>query len=103
MHAREVIVLLRHTPRAFVDRLDFLTTRGHRVTAVVTDLGILQPDVASEELVLVSNHPGTTVAEIQAATGWPLRLAENLVETAAPTDIELHHLRELEGRARKAA
>ena len=42
--AREVFVMLRQTPRTFVERLDFRTSVGARVTVVVTDLGILEPD-----------------------------------------------------------
>jgi glutaconate CoA-transferase subunit B len=102
-HAREVLVVVRQTGRAFVEQLDFLTSPGQRVSAVVTDLGILKPDAETRELTLSSKHPGTTVAEIQAATGWPLRIADDLVETVPPSESELNHLRELEGRARKAA
>src|SRR5918912_4093085 len=40
---RETIVLLRQSPRTFVERLDFLSTRGTGVTAVVTALGLLEP------------------------------------------------------------
>src|SRR3954465_1724437 len=38
---RDVFVMLRQTPRAFVERLDFKTSVGDRVRVVVTDLGIL--------------------------------------------------------------
>src|SRR3954449_9087836 len=41
--AREVFVMLRQTPRTFVDRLDFRTSVGERVTVVITDLGVLEP------------------------------------------------------------
>jgi glutaconate CoA-transferase, subunit B len=102
-HAREVIVILRHTRRAFVDHLDFLTTTGQRVGVVVTDLGILEPDPLSRELMLVCRHPGITTDEIQAATGWKLKLADPVRETEEPTDAELNHLRELEFQAKKAA
>jgi glutaconate CoA-transferase subunit B len=102
-HAREVIVILRHTSRAFVDRLDFLTTKGHRVSAVVTDLGILEPDPICRELMLVSRHPGISTEEIQAATGWKLMHADPVRETEEPTDAELAYLRELEFRARNSA
>ena len=103
MHAREVIIVLRHVRRAFAERLDFLTSPGIRVVAVVTDLAILKPDPVTRELVLASRHPGTTVSEIQAATGWPLRVLDNVVETIPPDEVELTFLRELEGRAQKAA
>jgi len=102
-HAREVIVILRHDRRAFVDRLDFLTTVGHRVSAVVTDLCILQPDPLTRELMLTSLHPGVTLEAVQAVTGWPLRTADPIMETPEPDERELAQLRELELRAKEAA
>ena len=54
-----VFVMLRQTPRAFVERLDFTTSRGDRVRVVVTDLGILEP--RDGELTLVAVHPASTV------------------------------------------
>jgi glutaconate CoA-transferase subunit B len=102
-HAREVVVILKHNKRAMVDKLDFLTTPGHRVSAVVTDLGVMEPDLESHELVLISRHPGITVGEIEAATGWPLKTASPVPVTPEPTLQELNYLRELEVRARRAA
>ena len=64
----EVFVMLRQSPRAFVERLDFKTSRGDRVRVVVTDLGILEP--RDGELTLVRVHPGVSVDEARAATGW---------------------------------
>ena len=66
------------------------------MTAVVTDLGILKPDPVTRELVLVNKHPGTTVSEIQTATGWSLRSHDNIVETTPPAETELAYLRELD-------
>src|SRR3954447_9902247 len=57
----EVFVLLRHSPRAFVERLDFKTSRGDRVRVVVTDLGILEP--RDGELTLTHVHPGVSADE----------------------------------------
>jgi glutaconate CoA-transferase subunit B len=91
---RDVFVLLRQTPRAFVERLDFTTSVGERVRVVVTDLGILEP--RDGELTLVATHPGVTPVEAQAATGWELRVAPDLATTAPPTDEELTVLRGLE-------
>src|SRR3954464_13546469 len=53
---RDVFVMLRQSPRAFVERLDFVTSRGDRVKVVVTDLGILEP--RDGELTLTYVHPG---------------------------------------------
>src|SRR5262250_1061273 len=77
-NAREVIVILKHTRRAFVETLDFRTTSGHRVSAVITDLGILGPDPMTRELTLTSVHAGITLDQVTAATGWSLKIAEQL-------------------------
>ncbi len=89
----EVFVMLRHTRRAFVERLDFATSLGDNVRTVVTDLGVLEP--RDGELTLVEHHPGVSVADAVAATGWDLRVADDVHETEAPTDAELTALRGL--------
>ena len=95
-NAREVFVMLRQTPRSFVDRLDFTTSVGDRVRVVVTDLGILEP--REGELTLVATHPGVDPRDVQAATGWDLRMDEEVRTTAAPTSDELSALRTLESK-----
>jgi glutaconate CoA-transferase subunit B len=91
-----VFVMLRHTRRAFVERVDFRTSLGERVAVVVTDLGILEP--RDGELTLVRVHPGVTVDDAREATGWDLRVADEVTETAPPTDDELEALRALESK-----
>ena len=76
----DVFVMLRQSPRAFVERLDFTTSRGDRVRVVVTDLGILEP--VDGELTLVRVHPGVTADEARAATGWDLRVARRRARDA---------------------
>jgi acyl CoA:acetate/3-ketoacid CoA transferase beta subunit len=65
------------------------------VTAVVTDLGVLEPDPETKELVLTRTHPGATADEARAATGWELRVAEPLETTEPPSELELAVLRSL--------
>jgi glutaconate CoA-transferase, subunit B len=91
---RQVFVMLRQSPRSFVERLDFTTSLGGSVAAVVTDLGVLERE-ADGELTLVSVHPGVTADEARAATGWPLRVAGDLRQTPPPTDVQLQVLRSL--------
>ncbi|MGE5689063.1 MAG: CoA-transferase subunit beta [Pseudomonadota bacterium] len=93
--AREVFVMLRQTPRAFVPELDFRTSVGDRVTVVVTDLGLLEPRGDDRELTLTHVHPGIEPEEARRATGWPLRVADDLRETRAPSEDELAALRGL--------
>jgi len=90
---RDVFVMLRQSPRTFVEQLDFVTSLGDRVRVVVTDLGMLEP--RDGELTLTRLHPGVTVEEAQEATGWDLGVADDLGESEPPTDAELAVLRSL--------
>jgi glutaconate CoA-transferase, subunit B len=90
---REVFVMLRHTPRAFVETLDFRSSVGDRVSNVVTDLGILEP--RDGELTLTRVHPGVSAEQAREATAWDLRVADDLAETEPPNDAELTALRGL--------
>ncbi|MFZ0040583.1 MAG: CoA-transferase [Solirubrobacteraceae bacterium] len=109
----EVVIIAPHSPRTFVSRLDFRTTvgfgdgpgdrrrlgfRGKGPTAVVTDLGVLEPDEHSAELTLTQLHPGVDVKQVQEATGWDLKVIDQPRATPSPTDEELAALRELLAR-----
>ncbi len=102
--AREVFVMATHSPRVFVERLDFLTSAGgldgpgsrqalglpgRGVTTVITDLGILSLDEESAELCLTTVHAGVTVSDVVAATGWPLRVSPSVSVEPPPTAAEL--------------
>ena len=109
---REVIVVVRQSRRTFVDRVAFVTSVGHGSgvgdrtrlglrgggpALVITDLGVLEPDPCDRELVLTRLHPGVTVEQAVAATGWPLRTAATLGTSEAPGAAELAALRALTG------
>jgi len=115
--AGEVFVMLRQSARAFVAKLDFTTSIGYAEggdsrarfgipgkgpTRVITDLGILTPDPRSRELTLTGIHPGVTVDQVRAATGWALRVADTLEITKPPTAAELSSLRDLHARTKRA-
>jgi glutaconate CoA-transferase subunit B len=96
--ARDIFVMLRQTPRAFVERLDFVTSVGDRVRVVVTDLGILEP--RDGELTLVAVHEGVELDTVRASTAWELRVASDVGVTEPPTSAELTALRGLEAKGR---
>lgn len=109
--AGEVIVMLRQSPRTFVESVDFVSSvgfgrdgtgrRGHRgagPTVVITDLGVLEPDPADHELTLTAVHPGISVDDVRAATGWPLRVTGTVAVTSPPSAEELQLLRDLKER-----
>jgi glutaconate CoA-transferase, subunit B len=108
---REVIVIVKHTPRTFVERVDFVTSVGYGSgpgdrarlgltgrgpVLVITDLGVLEPDPDTAELTLTQVHPGVDPARAAEATGWPLAVAASLRTTPDPSAAELSALRLLE-------
>jgi glutaconate CoA-transferase subunit B len=116
-HAGEVYLVLPQSKRTFVPQLDFITSvgffeggdsrralgvRGRGPVAVVTDIGILRPDEQTRELVLSELHPGMSVDQATAATGWPLRIGPDVRPTPEPSARELDVLRELERRTAEA-
>lgn len=115
--ARRVFLLLKQSARAFVSKLDFITTVGYLdggdararlglpgagPVVVITDLCVLEPEPPSHEMIVTSIHPGVTREQIAAATGWPIRFAERMRETEPPTSAELLALRDLQARTRAA-
>jgi glutaconate CoA-transferase subunit B len=94
-HCREIFVMLRQSSRSFVEQFDFLSSSGDRVSTVVTDLGVLEPDSESRELTLTTLHRRASVEEAVAATSWGLRVVETMGETAPPSVAELAALRSL--------
>lgn len=107
----EVFVIVRQSPRSFVDKLDFVTSLGYGTgpgtreklgmpgrgpVMVITDLGILRPDPQTCELTLTDLHPGVGVTNLQQATGWQLAIADELGVTSPPTDEELRVLHALQ-------
>jgi glutaconate CoA-transferase subunit B len=92
-NCKQVFVMLKQSPRTFVEELDFRTSVGEHVRVVVTDYGILEP--RDGELTLTQVHPGVTVDEARDATGWELKVGEDVHETTPASDEELHALRSL--------
>jgi glutaconate CoA-transferase subunit B len=96
--AGRVIVVLRHTRRAFVERLDFRTSvPGAGPVSVITDLGVLETAGDDRELVLTAVHHGVSEGAVRDATGWDLRVAADVATTPVPTTAELDALRSMTG------
>jgi len=105
--ANRCFILTPHQKRRFPEKVDFRTSagflsgraereaaglRGSGIQAVVTDLGILEPD-ENGELSLTALHPGRTVAQAKENTGWELKIAARLRVTEPPSGEELRILR----------
>ena len=106
--AKRCILIMNHERRRFTPRVLYITSPGYGdggdwrkknglsgggPSRVITSMGIFSFDPASREMVLTSNHPGVSVDEIKNETGWPLRVAPDIQETAPPTRDELAAVR----------
>jgi glutaconate CoA-transferase subunit B len=106
--ANRCYIMTPHQKRRFPERVDFRTSagflsgrsqreaaqlRGGGPQAVVTNLGILEPD-ENGELILTALHPGVDPDQAIANTGWDLQVAEKVSVTEAPSELELQILRE---------
>ena len=108
IHAQKVYIIMPLSKRAFVEKLDFMTSPGHlsgsedaRAKAgmpglgpqlVITNKAVF--DFRAGEMTLAQIYPGFTLEEIQAKVGWPLKIADDVSETPPPTDEELRIIRE---------
>lgn len=116
-HARQVFVVIKQSARSFVSKLDFISSAGflggggararsgapgRGPQAIISDYGVLRPEPETEEFVLTARYEQVTVAEAQAACGWPLRTADHVEVIAPPTVEELEALRALHARTRAA-
>ncbi|HEX2512828.1 MAG TPA: CoA-transferase subunit beta [Xanthobacteraceae bacterium] len=113
----EIFIIMAQSKRSFVNQLDFITSLGHGEgrdhrrrlglktkgpSKLVTDLCIFEPEPTTNEMTVVSIHPGVTREKIQESTGWPVRFAASVAETPAPTSQELDALRALQARTAAA-
>lgn len=112
-----IYIVMPHSRRAFVERLDFVTSLGHGPTGrerralkiategpalIVTDLCMMKPDPGTKEFEVVSLHPGATCEQVRERTGWAVRFAAAVAETPAPLPRELDALRDLQERTARA-
>lgn len=96
----------RHAARVFVASVDFVSgvgydralgaaARFHDVHRVVTNLAVLDFATPDHTMRLASVHPGVTVEQVQAETGFPLAVPDDVPTTREPSDEELKLLREV--------
>jgi glutaconate CoA-transferase, subunit B len=116
-HCGRIFIVMRHHPRAFVERLDFLTTLGHGRTGcerrqlgiatagptlLVSDLCMMEPDAETNEFLVTALHPGVTREQVRQNTAWAVRFAPEIQQTEPPRPHELEALRELNARTARA-
>ena len=95
IHARRTLVVAKLSPRAFPERVDFVTSPGQRVTRVITDKGVFERDEATGELVLSGLYPGVEASDVKNGVGWELRSRPRLDRLDPPAGVDLQLLREV--------
>jgi glutaconate CoA-transferase subunit B len=116
-HSKKVLLILRMTPKSFVETCDFVTSPGSRFaskapsacasgtsrtqlrlpgagpTRVITDLGVCE--FLDGEMTLTELYPGVQQEQVQKACGWPLKISPSLQQTSEPSAETLRLLREV--------
>jgi acyl CoA:acetate/3-ketoacid CoA transferase beta subunit len=99
----------RHLPRVFVPRVDVVSGVGYDSASaagtaacafldlrrVVTNLAVLDFGGPDHSMRLVSVHPGVTVGDVVASTGFELAIDGEVPQTRQPATDELALIREL--------
>ncbi len=109
INAQKVLIIMRLTSRAFVERLDFMTSPGHLEgngdrgrlglpgngpQLVITDRALFIFDSKTQEMTLSELAPDETIESIQREIGWPIRVADDFHMMTPPNDNELSLVRE---------
>ena len=107
--SRRWVTLMNHERRRLVERVSFVTSPGYGdgsphwrkrngllgggPAAIITTLCVFRFPELGGEAYLASVHPGHTVDEVRAETGWKVEVADDVSETEAPIDSELEAIR----------
>ncbi len=111
--SRRWVTLMTHERRRLVDRVSFVTSPGHGdgspawrqrngllgggPAAIITTLCVFRFPAQGGEAYLDSVHPGHTVEEVRAATGWEIKGEHDVKVTPGPTAGELAEIRRRSG------
>jgi len=106
-----LIIMDRHGPRRFVEKVDFITTPGYLYgpgareeeglsentgpSRVITDLCLFDFESETKRMRLIACHPGVTTEDVIKATGFEILIADEVGTTDPPTEEELRLLHEV--------
>ena len=107
--SRRWVTLMNHERRRLVARVSYVTSPGHGdgtpgwrrrngllgggPVAIITTRCVMRFPDGGGEAYLSSVHPGQTVDQVRAETGWHLKVAGDVNETLPPTEAELAAIR----------
>lgn len=104
------VAIMQHDKRRFVPQVDFITTPGYLSGAgareraglprgsgpvnVVSTLALMDYEPTTCRMRLIATHPGVTIDDVVANTGFELIIAEKVGTNEPPSAEELRLLRE---------
>jgi glutaconate CoA-transferase subunit B len=106
--AHRFVAMIEHAPHRLPERVSYITSPGNgdgaayrkRVglprggpSAIITTKAVHRFDKSGEAF-LESHHPGVSVEDVIASTGWKLRVSDEIKQTTSPTPDELRAIRE---------
>jgi len=106
--AKRFVAMIEHSSHRLPERVSYVTSPGHLSggtarkraglprggpAAVITTKAVLR-FAEDGEAYLDTHHPGTTIDEVLANTGWKLRVRDSVDETPEPNAKELEAIRE---------
>jgi len=109
IHAKKLILVLKQSPKAFPEKIDFVTSPGFIDAAdsrrrlgfpgegpslIITDLGVYGFTRTSHEMILRELYPGATVKDVKANIGWDVKRSRRLARTAPPSEEEIRIIRQ---------
>ncbi len=107
VHSQRLLIVMRMSPRTFVQKCDFITSPGHKMNGktrkdlalpgggpdtVITDLGVL--GFKDGEMEIRELYEGVSVDQMKAACGFELHVASQIKTIAPPSNEVLHLLRD---------
>jgi glutaconate CoA-transferase, subunit B len=111
LNAQRVVVVMNQSLRSFVERIDFVTSPGHRrpdgsggrpawagggPSAVITQLGLYRFGTDGQ-MELAALQPGAEEGDVDDATGWPMCRAASVARLPEPSAATLAEIRRLAG------
>jgi glutaconate CoA-transferase subunit B len=106
--AHRFVAMIEHAPHRLPERVSYVTSPGNGdgagyrkkrglprggPSAIITNKAILRFGDDGEAY-LHSHHPGSSVDDVVASTGWKLRVSNHVSETSPPSQEELAAIRE---------
>lgn len=109
IHAKKIIIVLKQNRRNFPEKIDFITSPGHKnsqvlsekttipgggPSLVITDCGVYTFPQDTQEMTLSEIYPNTDLDDIKKTLSWEIQISDVLDTTVEPSDVELKILRE---------